>query len=102
MGTNKGALGLDKGASKYAAELALQDLDELMTYGEVADATNNATITIKKMRERGVGPPFRKTGLRNVLVRRGDLVAWLRMRAARFAHTHPNEHASKTAGRSGP
>ena len=101
MPTNKGALHLDRRAGKIAADLALQDPDELLTYSEVGVATGDATITIKKMCERGAGPPFRKTGLQSVRVRRGDLVAWLRMRAARFAAEHAHDHIPKTARRSG-
>ena len=102
MPTNKGALHLDRRAGEIAADLALQDPDALLTYDEVGIATHDATITIKKMCERGVGPPFRKTGLRNRHVTRGNLVIWLRGRAARFAAEHAHDHIPKTARRAEP
>ena len=101
MPTNKGALHLDRRAGKIAADLALQDPDEQLTYFEVGLATGDATITIKKMCERGVGPPFRKTGLQSKRVTRGNLVIWLRGRAARFAAEHAHDHVPKAAQRSG-
>ena len=85
MTTIKGFHHLDRRAGKIAAAALLDDDDDLLKTPAAADLLDVAEITLKKWRLSGDGPPFIRVGVRAIRYRRGDVVAWLRSRACKFA-----------------